>query len=651
VRSVVALKILLADDSMTAQNMGKKILLDAGYDVVAVSNGAAAMKKIASDRPDIIILDVYMPGYTGLEVCERVKAARETSRTPVLLTVGKMEPFKPEDANRVKADGVMVKPFEASDLIAVVQNFGKPAGAAKTPGSTKISTYIDTVPIPAPQRVHEDTVRLTPDEVRAFQDRDAGAPAGFGDAHTSPAADFPVTAPAIEAVEPSPSKEESAKEMLEPFVASSVLEALSREEELESLLRTARNTPANVAVPGISEFGATIMPNSPAMFQPETEEAPAISADAGAQPFFAVQGSELETASPVELTPSTPIFLESSIAAVKEETPTVQTAESGKLLDLETNGDGPVEILSAAAPELEINSPPELRAEQVSVTPDPALITDHDEMAGFITTFGAANAEEVKVGLVSDLPEDQLAAVTLPPDTPFSHEVTAEIASVLGVQPEPQVLDGSNASAHIFDEIGGPIAEAPVLTTDSLVSYVPGMEETHQFSPVMEQPFHEEGNPTQQVVEMASLTLDSHQLVEPETATVEGMPEVETPVAESDFGPEAAFSAAAAAGSTTAPGFIASEHVPESALVETGDAAKEQPSPEAQIAEQFIAALNESEARQQQAVAEEVAGAPPENTEAKDLGATDLRLSDAVARAFERLKPQIITEILKELKK
>ena len=47
----MALTILLADDSMTAQNMGKKILTQAGYDVIAVSNGAAAVKKIAERKP------------------------------------------------------------------------------------------------------------------------------------------------------------------------------------------------------------------------------------------------------------------------------------------------------------------------------------------------------------------------------------------------------------------------------------------------------------------------------------------------------------------------------------------------------------------------------------------------------------------------
>ena len=39
-----------------------------------MSNGAAAVKKIAEVKPDLVILDIYMPGYTGLEVCERVKA-------------------------------------------------------------------------------------------------------------------------------------------------------------------------------------------------------------------------------------------------------------------------------------------------------------------------------------------------------------------------------------------------------------------------------------------------------------------------------------------------------------------------------------------------------------------------------------------------
>ena len=116
----MARKILLADDSVTAQNMGRKILADAGYEVITVNNGSAALKKIAEQKPDLIVLDVYMPGYSGLEVCQRLKEVPETSRIPVILTVGKLEPFKPEEAKRVRAEGFIVKPFEASELLSAL---------------------------------------------------------------------------------------------------------------------------------------------------------------------------------------------------------------------------------------------------------------------------------------------------------------------------------------------------------------------------------------------------------------------------------------------------------------------------------------------------------------------------------------------------
>jgi len=116
----LARRILLADDSVTAQNMGRRILTDAGYEVLTVNNGSAALKKIAENKPDIIVLDVYMPGYGGLEVCQRVKQSRDTARIPVLLTVGKLEPFKPEEARRVGADAFIIKPFEATELLTAL---------------------------------------------------------------------------------------------------------------------------------------------------------------------------------------------------------------------------------------------------------------------------------------------------------------------------------------------------------------------------------------------------------------------------------------------------------------------------------------------------------------------------------------------------
>ena len=116
----MARTVLLADDSVTAQNMGRRILMDAGYEVITVNNGSAALKKIHESKPDLIVLDVYMPGYGGLEVCQRLKENEETQKIPVLLTVGKMEPFKTDEAKRVKADAHIVKPFDASELLTAL---------------------------------------------------------------------------------------------------------------------------------------------------------------------------------------------------------------------------------------------------------------------------------------------------------------------------------------------------------------------------------------------------------------------------------------------------------------------------------------------------------------------------------------------------
>ncbi len=131
----MARKILLADDSVTAQNMGRKILTDAGYDVITVNNGSAALKRVAEQKPDLIVLDVYMPGYSGLEVCVRLKDSQDTARIPILLTVGKLEPFKPEEATRVRADGFIVKPFEASELLSALTRLEDRVVPAQAEGS------------------------------------------------------------------------------------------------------------------------------------------------------------------------------------------------------------------------------------------------------------------------------------------------------------------------------------------------------------------------------------------------------------------------------------------------------------------------------------------------------------------------------------
>lgn len=148
---------MLADDSVTAQNMGRKILADAGYEVITVNNGSAALKRIPEVKPDVIVLDVYMPGYSGLEVCQRLKESSDTARIPILLTVGKLEPFKPEEARRVRAEGFIVKPFEASELLSALTKLedkivpradsSKPGRFARAIAAVEEGRYDKAVPI------------------------------------------------------------------------------------------------------------------------------------------------------------------------------------------------------------------------------------------------------------------------------------------------------------------------------------------------------------------------------------------------------------------------------------------------------------------------------------------------------------------------
>jgi len=128
------MNILLADDSVPAQNMGKKILVDAGYAVVTVNNGLEALRKIAEAVPDIAILDIFMPGYTGLEICKRLRSSAATASIPVILTVGKLEPYRPEDGEEVQSNAVIVKPFAATELISAVRSLiGGPLAEAVAP--------------------------------------------------------------------------------------------------------------------------------------------------------------------------------------------------------------------------------------------------------------------------------------------------------------------------------------------------------------------------------------------------------------------------------------------------------------------------------------------------------------------------------------
>jgi putative two-component system response regulator len=111
-------KILLVDDESASRAALETLLRREGFEVHDASGGAAALVECASFRPDLVLLDVLMPGMSGFEVCKRIKAAPETRLTPVVLITGLSATEDRIKGINVGADDFLSKPIDFNELLA-----------------------------------------------------------------------------------------------------------------------------------------------------------------------------------------------------------------------------------------------------------------------------------------------------------------------------------------------------------------------------------------------------------------------------------------------------------------------------------------------------------------------------------------------------
>ncbi len=124
-------KLLLADDSITIQKVVGITFAGRDYELTAVGDGDSALEKARSERPDLVLADVCMPGKSGYELCAALKDDPSLCDVPVLLLTGTFEPFDESKANVAGADGWVAKPFESQALIRKVEDLlSRPAPAA-----------------------------------------------------------------------------------------------------------------------------------------------------------------------------------------------------------------------------------------------------------------------------------------------------------------------------------------------------------------------------------------------------------------------------------------------------------------------------------------------------------------------------------------
>jgi DNA-binding response OmpR family regulator len=119
-------KILIIDDETDLLETMKYRLTSAGYDVVVSANGVDGIKVAKNAKPDVIILDVMMPGIDGFDTLERFKRDPATKDIPVIVSsCGSEEDAWAKKSLGLGAAGYVVKPFDAEALLFTVGEFVK----------------------------------------------------------------------------------------------------------------------------------------------------------------------------------------------------------------------------------------------------------------------------------------------------------------------------------------------------------------------------------------------------------------------------------------------------------------------------------------------------------------------------------------------
>ncbi len=114
-------RILLADDSPQALRLAEQILTAQGLEVVSVTDGAVAMRRLGDVHPDLFITDLYLPTKNGFELARFMRAEPAYQDIPIIFAAAPVDVFNEQDARSAGADAILRKPFEASSLLDTVQ--------------------------------------------------------------------------------------------------------------------------------------------------------------------------------------------------------------------------------------------------------------------------------------------------------------------------------------------------------------------------------------------------------------------------------------------------------------------------------------------------------------------------------------------------
>jgi twitching motility two-component system response regulator PilH len=114
-------KILVVDDSPTELVVLETLLARAGYQVVTARDAEDALEKIARERPQMVLLDVVMPGKNGFSLCRQIRGSAELGHTPVILVTSKSQASDRFWGLKQGAVDYVTKPWDPAELLQTVR--------------------------------------------------------------------------------------------------------------------------------------------------------------------------------------------------------------------------------------------------------------------------------------------------------------------------------------------------------------------------------------------------------------------------------------------------------------------------------------------------------------------------------------------------
>ncbi|GAA4165474.1 two-component system response regulator MtrA [Gryllotalpicola daejeonensis] len=151
-------RILVVDDDTALAEMIGIVLRSEGFDPVFCADGAQAVDAFRQSNPDLVLLDLMLPGLDGIEVAERIRAA---SGVPIIMLTAKSDTADVVRGLESGADDYMVKPFNPKELVARVRARLRPSNAGATTPSVSVGDLV--IDVAAHEVRRGDTrINLTP---------------------------------------------------------------------------------------------------------------------------------------------------------------------------------------------------------------------------------------------------------------------------------------------------------------------------------------------------------------------------------------------------------------------------------------------------------------------------------------------------------